>query len=80
MKQKQFEFMSGWLGGPPLYFERHGSICITKAHGPFAIGERERDEWLLCMDRALGEMGASDTVREMMKQPLFRIADFLRNR
>lgn len=79
MKEKLFEFMSGWLGGPALYLERHGSICITKAHTPFTIGERERDQWLLCMERALADTGASDTVREMMKQPLYRIADFLRN-
>jgi hemoglobin len=79
IKEKLFEFMSGWLGGPPLYFERRGSICITKAHSPFPIGERERDQWLLCMHRALEDIEASETVREMMRQPLYRIADFLRN-
>lgn len=78
IKQRLFEFLSGWLGGPPLFLERHGSVCITSSHSPFAIGAAERDQWLQCMDQALQDVGAPDEVKTMLKDPLYRLADFLR--
>ena len=50
---KLHRFLCGWLGGPKLYREKYGSIHIPSAHAHLAIGERERDAWLLCMERAL---------------------------
>lgn len=79
IRQKLFEFLSGWLGGPPLFLQRTGSICITAAHKPFKIGEAERDQWLMCMRQALADTGASPELQAMLKTPLFGIADFLRN-
>lgn len=78
--ERLYEFLSGWLGGPPLYARKHGTVCLTKPHKPYAIGEVERDQWLLCMDHALEEVGASDTVKAMLKEPLFHLADMIRNR
>ncbi len=80
IREKLFEFLSGWLGGPPLYSQRTGSICITEAHRPFAIGAAERDQWMACMRQALVDCGVSPEVRAMLDEPLFRICDFLRNR
>lgn len=80
IRQKLFEFLSGWLGGPHLYAQKYGSICMTGPHRPFAIGPKERDQWLLCMDRALEQIGASEEVKAMLKQPLQAIADMIRNR
>jgi hemoglobin len=80
MREKLFEFMSGWLGGPPLYFERPDHACIATAHKPFAIGAKVRDQWLDCMNRALVDIGADADTRQMLDQPLYRIADAFRNR
>ena len=80
IRGKLFEFLSGWLGGPPLYVQRTGGVCITAAHSPFAIGEAERDQWLMCMRRALVEEGVPEEVRQLLDKPLFMIADFVRNR
>lgn len=79
IKEKLFEFLSGWLGGPPLFALRRGSICLISAHRPFPIGQGERDQWLACMEEALNRIGASDEVRSMLNAPLFRIADAIRN-
>ena len=79
IRQKLFEFLSGWLGGPPLFFQRTGGVCITAAHKPFKIGEAERDQWLMCMHQALADVGVSPELRAILKEPLFGIADFLRN-
>jgi hemoglobin len=75
MRQKLFEFLSGWLGGPRLY-----SSCVMSAHRPYAIGSAERDQWLMCMRRALEDTGVNADVKKMLERPLFAIADALCNR
>ena len=52
---KLFDFLSGWLGGPQRYIEKHGHPMLRRRHFPYAIGPQERDEWLLCMRLALEE-------------------------
>jgi hemoglobin len=80
IREKLFEYLSGWMGGPPLYFRRNGTVCLTKPHAPYAIGAAERDAWLQCMDRALDEMRASTELKDMLREPLFRVADMMVNR
>lgn len=78
--EKLYEYLSGWMGGPPLYLQKRGSLCMTGPHRPYAIGPRERDQWLLCMKLALERVGASDEVKTMLDLPMARIADAVRNR
>lgn len=78
VREYLFQFLSGWLGGPPLYFSRQDRPCIRSAHAMFAIGPAERDEWLSCMSRALAETGVDPQLRERLELPFFRIADMLR--
>ena len=80
MKQKLAEYLTGWMGGPPLYADKYGTVCMTTPHEPYHIGPAERDQWLLCMDKALQQTGASEELVEMLKTPLFRIADAVRNK
>ena len=80
IKQKLFEYLSGWFGGPRLYVEKYKTVCLTSPHKPYAIDEAARDQWLLCMDEALKRIGASDELKAMLKQPMFGLADFMRNR
>jgi hemoglobin len=80
MKEKLAEYLIGWMGGPPLYADKYDTVCMTTPHEPYHIGPEERDQWLLCMDRALARTGASEEVVAMLKLPLFRIADAIRNR
>ncbi len=75
MRQALFEFMSGWLGGPRLYGK-----CVMSAHQPFSIGVDERDQWLMCMQRALSDNKVSLPVREVLERRLYAMADFVRNR
>ena len=79
IKDKLFEYLSGWLGGPRLYAEKYGRGCLTEPHAPFAIGANERDQWLRCMDEALQDVGASAELQEMVRKPFFMIADTVRN-
>ncbi len=80
MREKLFDFLSGWLGGPPRYFERPDRTCIVSAHGPFAIGPRERDEWMACMRKALAALPLDARFAQALDAALTRTADALRNR
>ncbi|RMF12216.1 MAG: globin [Alphaproteobacteria bacterium] len=80
IEEKLYEFLSGWLGGPHHYFNKYGTICLSKPHRPYAIGEAERDQWLMCMDVALDDIGAPGTVKAMLKKPFFMIANMMRTR
>lgn len=80
MKEKLADYLTGWMGGPPLYANKYGTVCMTTPHEPYHIGPEERDQWLLCMDKALEETGASEELVELLKVPLFRIADAIRNK
>ena len=80
MKEKLADYLIGWMGGPPLYAKKYGSVCMTTPHEPYHIGPEERDQWLLCMDRALAQIDASEELVAMLKIPFYRIADAVRNR
>ena len=78
-REKLYLFMTGWTGGPPLYVEKHGHPRLRMRHFPFAIGRRERDQWLWCMDRALAEHPMPDETRRFLREKLHGLADHMRN-
>ena len=79
-RDKLHMFLTGWTGGPQVYVEKFGHPRLRMRHFPFAIGSRERDEWLWCMDRALDEQEIPDALRTMLRQKLHDLADHMRNR
>ena len=79
-RQKLFMFLSGWLGGPPLYTQEHGHPRLRMRHMPFSIGVLERDQWVACMDQAMGEVGIEPTLRARLKASFMQTADWMRNR
>lgn len=78
-REKLFLFLSGWLGGPDLYVEKYGHPRLRRRHMPFSIGREERDQWLLCMDKALDEMELDPGLRNYLAQNFWRTADHMRN-
>lgn len=78
-RDKLFMFLSGWSGGPPLYMQKFGHPKLRMRHLPFSIGERERDQWLWCMDRAIDAGEYHPAVVEHLKTRFAEIADFMRN-
>jgi hemoglobin len=79
-RQKLYEFLTGWLGGPPLYIEKHGHPRLRARHSPFPIGETERDQWLACMGEAMDEQGVAGELRAFLDARFNQVADFMRNR
>ena len=79
-REKLYEFLSGWLGGPELYVNKHGHPRLRGRHMPFSIGETERDQWLACMQLALDERGIDGELRRFLDHRFAHVANFMRNR
>lgn len=78
-RQKLFWFLCGWLGGPGHYEERFGHPRLRMRHLPFAIGIRERDQWVACMNQAMVETEVDEALRTRLVQSFFQTADWMRN-
>lgn len=79
IKEKLFQYLNGWLGGPHLYKDKYGTICLTDPHQPYPIGAEQRDQWIACWERALEKVAAPDDFRDMTREPIARMANFLVN-
>ncbi|MFL5813714.1 MAG: group II truncated hemoglobin [Bdellovibrionia bacterium] len=79
-EEKLFLFLSGWLGGPPLFVEKYGHPRLRMRHFPFAIGQSEADQWMLCMEQALKIVGVADPLLSELTATLRKLADHMRNR
>ncbi|MBS1808881.1 MAG: group II truncated hemoglobin [Acidobacteria bacterium] len=79
-REKLFMFMSGWLGGPPLFVEKFGHPRLRARHTPFPIGESERDQWLMCMQQSVNELDVEQKWRDFLMEKLNGLADFMRNK
>jgi hemoglobin len=78
-RQNLFWFLCGWLGGPAHYESRFGHPRLRARHMPFVIGTKERDQWLACMDQAMGEVGVDEKLRERLREAFYQTADWMRN-
>jgi hemoglobin len=79
-RDKLFWFLSGWLGGPPLYAQKKGHPMLRARHLPYAIGIEERDQWLRCMSQAMDECGVDPGLQRRLAEAFFGTADWMRNR
>lgn len=78
-REKLVLFLTGWLGGPPLYMEKHGHPRLRMRHAPFVIDEDARQAWMLCMRQALDEQVENPDLRRFLDQALDRVAAHMRN-
>lgn len=74
-----FEYLSGWLGGPNLYIAKKGHPRLRMRHAPYAIGPRERDEWMLCMTQALTEQVGDEGFRQALLNQFSELASHMIN-
>lgn len=78
-RDKLFKFLSGWLGGPPLYVQEYGHPMLRARHLPFPINMQMRDQWLLCMDQALAEQVSDIQLKQALQFAFRQTADHMRN-
>jgi len=78
-EDKLFKFLSGWMGGPQLFIQEYGHPVLRHRHMPFVISKSERDQWLLCMDKALQEVVDDEALRQELITAFANVADHMRN-
>lgn len=76
---KFYDYLTGYLGGPPVYVEKHGHPMLRRRHFVAPIGPAERDEWLLCFRRAMDETIENSKLREIIWAPVERLAFHMQN-
>ena len=77
---EQFNFLSGFLGGPRLYVERHGHSDVRQMHVHVEIDAEARDAWLTCMSMAIDRVGLSADVKRDLMANFTRVAFQLKNK
>ncbi|UII57028.1 globin [Cytobacillus spongiae] len=62
--RKQKQFLTQYLGGPPIYTSEHGHPMLRARHMPFEITESRAKAWITCMSEAMDEVGLEGPIRE----------------
>jgi hemoglobin len=79
-RDKLFWFLCGWMGGPNHYIERFGHPRLRARHLPYPIASAERDQWLVCMARAMEDVGVGQPLFDRLLESFYGTADWMRNR
>jgi len=79
VREKLYEFLTGWMGGPPLYVDKYGHPMLRQRHLPFPIDNAARDQWMLCMRLALEEVVTDPQLRQELEAAFQKVADHMRN-
>jgi hemoglobin len=73
---EQFNFLSGFLGGPRYYVEKHGHSNVRYMHEHVDISTAAKDAWLHCMSIAIDRAGLT-FAKEQLLEPFTRVATVL---
>ncbi|GER67371.1 globin domain-containing protein [Weizmannia acidilactici] len=77
--RKQKQFLTQFLGGPPLYTEEHGHPMLRARHLPHEITPKRAKAWLSCMSGAMDEVGLEGEVRDFFFSRLVLTAQHMVN-
>ncbi|MAD73439.1 MAG: hemoglobin-like oxygen-binding protein [Rheinheimera sp.] len=79
IRQKFFEFLSGWLGGPALFEQKYGHPRLRARHLPFQVDEKLRNQWMFCMEQALDDVVENKMLRQGIHQSVSQLASHMIN-
>ncbi|MEI6892991.1 MAG: hypothetical protein V5783_12605 [Pontiella sp.] len=79
-REKLARFLAGYLNGPELYEEKYGPLALGPAHGHLAIGSKEKEAWLLCMEKALAMQDWPEEFKAFLLMRLNTPASRIQNR
>ncbi len=79
-RRKFYMYLSGWLGGPPLYEMKWGHPQLRRRHMPFPIGAEEAAEWMRCMREAIAREEIGDPLASFLDSRLSPLADHMINK
>ena len=71
--------MSGFLGGPKLYLEKHGHANLKTMHEHVVVDEESKDIWLNCMEKAMSAVALAEDTQEKLMRIFRPVAERLVN-
>lgn len=77
--RKQKQFLTQYLGGPPLYTEEHGHPMMRARHLPFPVTPLRAKAWLSCMSQAMDTVGLEGHIRDELYSRLYLTAQHMIN-
>ncbi len=80
IKDKQFCFLTQFLGGPPRYNHKYGAPKMRLRHIPHPIDEKAKEEWLKLMKESIQVLAISDHLKEVLYNCFPNVAAFMVNR
>lgn len=78
-RQKLFEYLTEWTGGPALYTPHRGHPVMRRRHLPFAIGPSEVAEWLRCFFQAMDDSAVDGELRSYLDIRIEALAQHMQN-
>jgi len=79
-EEKLFMYLSGWLGGPPLFTDRFGHPMLRRRHLHAPIAGPEIEGWLLCFRQAWAETVTDPEITRVVLPQVEHLAQHMRNR
>lgn len=80
VRDKQFMFLSQFLGGPTSYTQEYGHPKMKMRHLPHAIDNEAKDAWLSCMRTAIDSMCFEDDLGDALYNCFPKVAEHMVNR
>lgn len=78
-RHKLTAFLSGWLGGPQLYWNAYGHPRLRMRHRHLPIDTAAAAAWLRCMALALDEVVEDEALRRFLLERFAGVAAHMRN-
>ena len=78
-RHKLVAFLSGWLGGPELYWEGSSDDLVKRRHTHLPVDTAAAKAWLRCMSGALEAVVHDDALRKQLARRFARVAMNARN-
>ncbi|MEN0068462.1 MAG: group II truncated hemoglobin [Myxococcota bacterium] len=78
-RERLYEFLVGWMGGPPLFVQKYGHPRLRMRHLHVAIDETGVALWMRCMDHALMTTVPHEDLRELLHSNFSRLAAHMQN-
>src|SRR5690554_628395 len=79
IKEKQFRFLTQFLGGPPRYIEKYGPPRMRMRHLPHKIDQNAMIAWLLCMKKAIATLDLPEKDAQSLYNSFPKLAQHMVN-
>lgn len=79
IKQKQYMFLTQFLGGPQLYNDHFGHPRMRMRHLPHQITPESKVEWLRCMKYAVSTLEIEQELKEALYNCFPQVAQHMVN-